>query len=349
MISRLLEILAEVGKSATRWTSTDGSVVVVLPYGGRILGLFPPTSEENFFWTHPALKSTESALSFYASSDWHNSGGDRTWLGPEVDLFFPNFPNLDPYFQPREFDPGYYGLTTIDGSVILKNSFSSTLSRSKAAVELELTKRLTPALNPLRNIHLGEESLIEYAGYTLDTSLAITGSDQNAGPVGLWSLLQLPHGGDLLIPTLSKSKVTLYMGHVDESDLSIEDNLVRYKMRAQGEHKLGLPSTSLIGRAGYLHVASNGIASLVIRNFSVNPSGAYVDTPWARLDDPGAAIEACNINSSLGAFSELEYHSPAIGGRTGMQRCQDSSQVWAFRGPRELISAVARVLISPGA
>ena len=51
----------------------------------------------------------------------------------------------------------------------------------------------------------------------------------------------------------------------------------------------------------------------MIRNFLVNPSGAYVDVPWDGPAELGDAVQACNIKSSLGSFSELEYHVPAIG------------------------------------
>ena len=67
--------------------------MLVLPYGGSVLGLFASGSQENFYWTNSALNTTASARKFYAGDQWHNSGGDRTWLAPEADLFFPNFPN----------------------------------------------------------------------------------------------------------------------------------------------------------------------------------------------------------------------------------------------------------------
>ena len=84
----------------------------------------------------------------------------------------------------------------------------------------------------------------------------------------------------------------------------------------------------------------------MVRNFSVNPSGEYVDVPWANPNYPGFAIEACNVNGHWGTFSELEYHVPAIGGLTGERACEDASQVWAFRGRKEDILEVARTLIS---
>jgi hypothetical protein len=87
--------------------------------------------------------------------------------------------------------------------------------------------------------------------------------------------------------------------------------------------------------------------TLIVRNFVVNPSGEYVDVPWRDPDDLGYSTQACNVNSALGAFSELEYHIPAIGGKTGRARCDDAAQVWAFCGPEEAIRAVAHCLLSP--
>ena len=83
----LMGVLNSVGKSTRVLTQPDGTDLLLLPYGGRVLGLFALGSQENFYWTNPALASDESARAFYASEQWHNSGGDRTWLAPEADLF----------------------------------------------------------------------------------------------------------------------------------------------------------------------------------------------------------------------------------------------------------------------
>jgi hypothetical protein len=339
----LAQTLAAAGKPTTTWTSPDDSTALVLPYGGRILGLFAPLSERNFFWTHPALDSEQTARAFYQAAEWHNSGGDRTWLAPEVDFFLPDFPKLDRYWQPREFDPGNYQPTQANGSITLTNRFSYQLSRSQHTVDLEVTKRLASAQNPLRT--LDSASRLTYAGYTLHTCLAFADGKVSPVQVGLWSLLQLPHGGEMLIPTFAKASVTTCFGHIAADELSITPHLVRYKMRAQGEHKVGLQAQAVTGRIGYL--SSEGPeCSLVVRNFTVNPSGAYVDVPWTDPSAPGFAIEACNVDSHLGSFSELEYHAPAIGGPGGELACEDASQLWAFRGSKEDILEAARILIS---
>jgi len=341
----LVDTLAKAGKTTETWASSDGSTLLVLPHGGRILGLFAPGSEQNFLWTNPALNRSSTASSFYESAEWHNSGGDRTWIAPEVDFFLPNYPKLDVYVQPRAFDPGDYQLSHENGGVVLTNVFASELSRSHYTAHLKLTKRLSAAVNPLRGIRSSFFDRLQYAGYTLHTRLEFTSRQPEPVQIGLWSLLQLPHGGELLIPTFSKAKVKTYFGKIDSGDLTIEAHLIRYKMHAPGEHKIGLEPPPVIGRVGYLRGMGED-SSLVIRNFSINPSGAYIDVPWGETEFPGAAIEACNVDSKLGSFSELEYHAPAIGGPGGDWYREDASQVWAFRGPEQALYEVSRLLIS---
>ena len=297
------------------------------------------------FWTNSTLASIDSARAFYQSGEWHNSGGDRTWLAPEADIFFPNFPKTDKYFQPRQLDPGNYRLERTSDGPRLVNDLQLTLTRSQRTVDLRLTKSVSPALNPLR--YEGISAAVEYAGYTLRTSLELLGAAAG-GPdrIGLWNLLQLPHGGDMWIPTYSKSVPNLIMGKVAADDLSIDDRLIRYRMRAAGEDKLGIRAIATAGRVGYLYQTGDQSA-LVVRNFFVNPSGEYVDVPWNDTKDFGYSTQACNIKSNQGPFSELEYHSPAIGAGTGRTSCVDESQVWAFRGERGQIENVAQTLLSP--
>jgi hypothetical protein len=340
----LLEVLAAAGKPAHVVTNQDGTEVVLLPYGGRVLGLFAKGSEENFYWTHPALRTVATAKAFYAGNDWHNSGGDRTWLAPEVDVFLPDYPSRDKYFQPRELDPGNYGVSGAGATLRLVNRLTLTLSRSRKQVEFEIAKSLAPAPNPLRHERGGMPADVQYAGYTQHTSLAIVGGDRTS-PVGLWNLVQMPHGGELLLPTFSRSEPRLVFGNIPAADLAVDDRLVRYRMRQAGEHKIALRAAAATGRVGYLF-QQGGRWALVIRNFIVNPSGDYVDVPWDDPSDLGYSTQACNVNSGLGQFSELEYHIPAIGGNTGRIRCDDATQVWAFRGPEQSILNITRCLVA---
>lgn len=345
--SKLIEVLTSVGKAPRVIMQPDGTTVLLLPYGGRVLGIYAPGSEENFYWTHPALASQATAQAFYGSKDWHNSGGDRTWLAPEVDIFLPKFPNTETYFQPRALDPGNYAVEESQAGVQLVNSLSLRLSRSGKEVALRIAKSVGPAPNPLRyekNLNLQG---LSYAGYTQFTTLETRDASAKDVPeVGLWNLVQMPHGGELLIPTYSKAAPKIWFGHIAPEDLIAGDHLVRYKMRARGEHKLGVRAVATTGRVGYLY-GDGEHCTLIVRNFVVNPSGEYVDAPWKDTEDLGYSTQACNVNSALGSFSELEYHIPAIGGTTGRTRCDDAAQVWAFRGPADAVKTAARCLLSP--
>jgi hypothetical protein len=349
MLSSLIHTLNSVGKPTELSSSPDGSSVLVLPYGARVLGLFAPHSEENFLWTHPALGAVESAKAFYESGVWHNSGGDRTWLAPELDFFLPNYPDLSftGYWQPRQLDPGNYKMIHEGDKSVLVNRLTVSSSRSKARANLEITKSVGPAFNPLRYEPSWKDFAdVDYAGYTLHTSLQLIGSSvDDPLQVGLWDLLQLPHGGELLVSTYRRAEPRLYFGAVGPDDLIISDHLIRYRMRAPGEHKLGFRAVDMTGRAGYMYTTGHQSA-LVVRNFAVNPSGEYVDVPWTETEDLGYSMQTCNVNSALGRFSELEYHVPAIGKGTFSVRSDDVSQVWGFRGPRANIQAIAKALLS---
>ncbi|HEX4424784.1 MAG TPA: DUF6786 family protein [Terriglobales bacterium] len=350
MLQDLVATLKAVGKTTEVHQTEDGTRILILPYGGRILGMFAPGSDENFLWTNSALDSVASARSYYASDDWQNSGGDRTWLAPEVDFFFPKFPNIDisGYWQPRSLDPGNYELTKTDQGVRLRNRLAVEGFRSKKRAELEITKSVASAPNPLRNDKSLGKLSIEYAGHTLITSLKVLNPTPSDSPlVGLWSLTQMPHQGELFIPTYSKSKPRIYFGleNTPADELTVTDRMVRFKMRAPGEHKIGVYAAATTGRIGYMHGSGNRHV-LIVRNFCVNPSGEYADIPWTEPEDRGYSTQACSVNSKWGMFSEMEYHVPGIGGDTGLNHIDDRSQLWAFRGAREDIVKIARSLLS---
>jgi hypothetical protein len=349
-VRELVKVLKQAGKPPTVFKTSDGTRVLILPHGGRALGLFGPDSEDNFYWTHPALATTDSARKLYAGDQWHNSGGDRTWLAPEADLFFPNFPKRDVYFQQRSLDPGNYEIKNTGTSFQMINRFAVRFSRSGKTVELKITKEFGPARNPLRHERRLKLEAVEYAGYTQYTALELMGdSRKTKEQVGLWNLIQMPHGGDLLIPTYGRAEprhIFSTIGHIPAEDLITTDHLIRYRMRQKGEHKISIRAVSVCGRIGYLHRDGHRWA-LIIRNFVVNPSGEYVDVPWTDTNYFGFGVQACNVNSQLGAFSELEYHVPAIGHNTGATRCDDAAQVWAFRGSRAKIESIANTLLTP--
>jgi hypothetical protein len=189
---------------------------------------------------------------------------------------------------------------------------------------------------------------LAYAGYAQETTLGVLACRGDPQiHVGLWNLIQMPHGGDLLVATCGRAFPAVVFGTISPQDLLIGDHLACYRMRARGEQKISFRAVAVTGRIGYRYQARDGSWSLVIRNVFVNPSGQYVDVPWDRPDAFGYAVQACNIDSPLGQFSELEYHVPAVSPDAGRNFCADVSQVWAFRGRREQIDTVVQTLLTP--
>ncbi len=346
MKETLIDSLKGAGMAVELCKYQDGSEILILPHGGRILGLFTAQSSQNFLWTHPALATAATARSFFGSDQWHNSGGDRTWLAPEVDFFFPDFPDTRHYWQPRQLDPGNYQISQNSAELALTNRLTARLSRSQEDIEVRITKTVSPAADPLRHEHGISKTGIEYAGYTLRTTLEWTSGKVGSAVVGLWNLLQLPHGGDLLIPTHVRTQPRIYFGTIAPDELVGGEHLVRYRMRAPGEQKIGIRAVAATGRLAYRRQTADGKWELVIRNVFVNPSGAYVDVPWDSPAELGDALQACNINSGLGSFSELEYHVPAIGPAAGRFFAEDASQVWAYRATREQIGELTAALVT---
>ena len=174
--------LAAVGKKPVWHRSPDGSALLLLPYGARVLGLFAPGGGENFFWVNPALAAADSARKVFDSPGWQNSGGDRTWLSPEIDVFFPDYPRCQQHVEPATLDAAFYGVETRAGGVGMARAMTLRFARAKRSMRLRLTKWVGPAVNPLRYEQSAANLLdgVQYAGYTQRTEVTLLGESPPA-------------------------------------------------------------------------------------------------------------------------------------------------------------------------
>jgi len=336
--------LVEAGCPPSSLVFADGTLLLLLPHGGRVLGLFAPSQAENFFWTNPDLESREATSKLLSSDRWQNTGGERTWLAPEVDFFFPNYPDLTSYRPPAGLDPGSFRLLLNGTTATLETEIQLESFRQMTRGKLRISKTLSSAPNPLGAM-AGPLSAVHYAGYTTHTTLRSSTGKAAPFAAALWSLIQLPHGGEMIIPTYGRAKPVLFFGNLLDGDLRIKPGLVRYRMRSPGEHKISIKSVSCTGRSAYAYL-TNDEANLVVQNYQVNPSGNYIDVPKDQLGDTDHCFQACNVsNPTLGSFSELEHHTPALAGRDEGLLSEDLSQVWAFRGSPEAIANVGSILL----
>ena len=253
----------------------EGVSIVVLPYGGRILGLYEDASDENFLWTNEVLDRVESAKAYFPSEVWKNSGGDRTWVSPEVDFFYPNYPDCTTYFQPRSLDPGNYRPTNSSPEQLtLENELQLQANWTNHDWRLRITKTVSPTPNPLRDLDRGKLEGVRYAGYRLHTAMTIEGEVSRKSAIGMshvniWNLLQLPSGGEMIIPTYFRTQPTIFFGDNSPASIRTEENAVRYKMGEPGTQKICVKAAALTGRAGYVRKQGDHW-DLVIRNFAVD-------------------------------------------------------------------------------
>jgi hypothetical protein len=332
---RLVERLRQAGQEPESLALETGATLLVLPHGGRTLGLYAPGDARNFLWTNPLLGEEASAREFFRRPGWPNSGGDRTWLAPEIDLFFPDFPDLASYVQPPALDPGSYRAHRAGEEIRLAMELQVSPKSSVRPVRIRVAKAVRGSDNPL-----AEMESVRYAGF--ETHVELEALSPLSQSIGQWQLLQMPHGGDMIVATYEAADPLVVFGQPPDGHLRISDRSVRFRTNAEGDHKISIPAHVCTGRIGYFYEAE-GISQLVVRNVFVNPSGAYVDASWADPSDAGYGVQVCSINGAAGRFSELEYHVPAMTPERSFS--QDTSQVWAYRGPREALSRVAGQLL----
>jgi hypothetical protein len=347
MSKQLIQAVEAAGKKLELLTMPDGSRLLLLPYGARGLGLYAPGSEENFFWTNPEINEASKASSLFSSARWHNTGGDRTWLSPELDTFFTD-EKLDKYWQQPELDMSEYAVERTGGGCRLSREMTLHLARKNLNVKLRLSKWFGPAANPLRieRDMAAASGAVQYAGYTQRITLqSLDAVFQPSAPVGIWNLIQLPEGGEMIAPIYSPTVPQPCFGNIPADHVKIDGRSVRLNTDLRGSHKIALKATATCGRAGYVY-GQGEIRTLVVRNFFVNPSGHYVDVQRTDMEDFGYSVQLCRVDEpGIGSFCELEYHAPALGALPDPAASEDVSQVWAYRGPREAISAVAVKLL----
>ncbi len=139
MKSNLIAALTMAGHPPNELEAPGGSLLI-LPYGGRVLGLFSH-SGENFFWVNPNLTNSATASAFFTAEGWKNSGGDRTWVAPEVEFFVKEIDEpWNTYEVPASLDPGHYTVQQDEGQVKLTNRARVVLHRQKKTCKREQHK-----------------------------------------------------------------------------------------------------------------------------------------------------------------------------------------------------------------
>ena len=315
-----------------------GEQVAIMPFGGRVIAL-SPDSEANVLWTNPALDSPDSARSFLESDDWLNSGGDRTWISPEIDTNVGDAARFAETYQvPKVMDPAAYQVTSsMRDSVTVETDVELRFNRSGRVVPLHLVKCVTVVKPP---VDVPES--VSAAGYTLDVTLTAELPLPPEVRPGIWNLLQVPGSGTITIPVRGAAQTAAFIG---SPVFRIEGATIECDVDNKASFKFGIHADSSLGAMHYLR-GDGEQAVLVSRMFEVKEAGTYADVPCNDLEAHGYMQQIYVDDGNFGGFGELEHHSPAIGEQNGEDAVRDRSQVWAFSGPAEAISTLRDNLLT---
>ncbi len=275
------------------WTTPHGKIHI-LPERGRMLGL-----DVN---GHEALWSPKES-----SAAW-NLGGERLWLGPESEWFWKKTEKVDfaNYQVPPPLDPDNWTVTgTGDGWCDAEVSLTLTNAGGKdRSLDLALRRRFSLLAD--QNIVAGESSL----GIQTTTTVEILGGTPGVA-VDLWSILQVPHGGEMQVPLLKEPTVRDYFSPCPADEISMKDDLFCLRIHGTNIFKIGLPPTEVAGRISYVRPVERG-QIVIARSFPVHPGLHYCDAPLNDQGSQGDAVQFFCDDGSFGGFGEMEHRSPAI-------------------------------------
>jgi hypothetical protein len=340
-LNTLVSTLEGAGEAYHILPLQSGFRALVTQYGSRVLGLFPPGDDpENLYWTPEAMNSAAAFRSDLQASRAWNIGGERFWIAPEIQYIFTDRA-LGTASQkvPEAMDPGFYTMRADETGVTFSQEIAlKAYNIAEGEAYLRCEHSVRPAANPFRLLEAGEAMLqgVAYAGMTHTFSLAQ--SEPTPHVAECWNLIQLPPGGQMVIPASELLETADYFGSPTDESRTVAGGAVRQTITGMRQYKVGYKSACVTSRLAYLRPLTEGVSSLLVRQFPNNPSAEYTE-------EPPAQAGVYNDGGQYGRFGELETSGQAIGGITGRTHSEDQFVLWAFVGPDDRLRAIGKHLL----
>jgi hypothetical protein len=202
---------------------------VVVPAIGRVMQ-FGFVGEEGVFWENRTLDGREANgdLLVWATKEWVNFGGDKTWPAPEADWSL--FTNRKGWRPPIAFD-GWPAEAQVKGrSVVLTTPVDPFLgTRAVRRVELHPRDAVMTITTTFERVE-GEPAVI-----------------------GIWVVTQLKEPLAVFAPVPKKSVFPegfVLLAQHPPPDLKLQDGLLSLTRHPQSAHKIGLDADSLLWIGG---------------------------------------------------------------------------------------------------
>ena len=301
------------------WKLSGGSIRL-LPERGRILGYSLGDTE--------ALWSPKSV-----DTDW-NLGGERLWLGPESDWFWKRTDKVDfdHYQIPGPLDPD--GWTTEESGphhCDVGIELSLRCPHADKRIDLRIRRQFAPL--PDASFADGATGL----GLRIRTQMEILGGTRGQ-PVDLWSLLQVPFGGQMWIPARGAAPYRDYFDPCPADDIRREKGTYRLRIGGGSLFKIGLRPRDVHGRVAYVRPVGDDWLVLE-RSFPLHPCLRYCDCPLSDLNTQGDALQFFNDGGSFGEFGEMEHRSPALVCGQGPQSLDETTFTRIVRYDKDAFEA----------
>lgn len=343
--SQLIHTLRQSDEQYSEIASNDGARIVITQRGGRIFGPFMgDDSAESLNWISAALSSPDAFSDFRAAEQW-NMGGDRVWIAPEIQYFIQDRNDLTgSYHLPPAVDPGQYTLTVASdhGIALEQNLTLEAHNLATGTKQLSVERFISAVADPLREIQF-DRSGLSYFGYQQKVTL----TELNTHPIRSesWVLNQLNPGGTLIIPFTHDVLAAEYFGSVADDAKTVNHaggaKHLSIAITGDRQYKIGYKAVCMTGRFAYLNHLSDGRASVLVRQFSNNPSATYTEEPPVQPNENGFSVHVYNDGGALGGFGEMESNGQAMGGNTGLSTVTDTFLLWAYVGD---VAAIHRVI-----
>jgi len=303
---------------------------LVTPLGARVMAVAGERLSQNPLFVHPDLEPFRDQLAARFVGG-HGIGGDRLWLSPEYRYYWNGKPNLTDfslYEPPSAMDPGTYKIESRDDrSVVfsmrgeLPGGVRFEVSRS---ISLQAPHESPPgvAVVGLRSRH--------------DLSLLDGPSDAQ---LGLWSVMQVPSGSRIIVPTLSGYARPLACVGSAGARMRVEPGVLTWNVTGDAFAKIALRAAEVTGRAAVWQEGTDGQVTLLVREFPVFPQLTYGDA----LVPEQVGQQAVQIFDGLG-YGELETHSPCLD--PTHPAYSETTFLWVIAGPADAVRRAAPLFIN---
>jgi hypothetical protein len=334
-----MRALQESIKKSGYETVAMGGTLLVMPFGGRVIGIFPD-GKTNVAWVHEKLEAGASLEGEVHGGGWLNLGGDRTWISPEIDTHIKDPENIigSGYEVPKSVDPGDFRVVRSDTAAVrMENEMSVHFARAKRTVEMHFEKEI---------VHIGKAPIdvpagVHFTGYKLKTELSAKSTIGEEVKPGIWNILQTPGDVQIIIPVKEGKPPRKLIG---DPEYVVDGNTIRCDVKTKASYKFAVHADNSRGMTFFLNSQADP-ASLVVRRFAVVAPERYGDVPVDDLNAVGFMHQVYVDDGGLGGFGEVEYHAPYLSS-ANEYRVEDSCDTWAFLGKRESIEAMFQKLLS---